>query len=279
LKETDTREFYPKAYDNRRFMHTAHARTLRMLAEYLEPQSRLRLQKIRSTIVFFGSARSIGTDEIDVHCDKLEGELIQQGLGRSQIESRLRSLRKLARYYDHAVELAELLAEYYSRMPDPRDRHVICSGAGPGMMEAANRGAHKAGAKSLGLSISLPFEQGINRYLHPKETFEFHYFFMRKYWFIYLARALVVFPGGFGTFDEFFEVLTLIQTRKISRSLPIVLFGSEYWESVVNFRKMVDWGVISEEDIELFHMADTPEEAFVHLTAAIEQTGQFPDNR
>ncbi len=147
------------------------------------------------------------------------------------------------------------------------------------MMEAANRGAKEAGGKTVGLSISLPFEQAVNRYLDPKLTFEFHYFFMRKYRFIYLARALAVFPGGFGTMDEMFEILTLLQTRKISRNLPIVLYGSEFWEQIVNFEKLVEWGVVSEEDLNLFQVCDTPEEAFVHLISAIEQIGQYPESQ
>ncbi|RQV94634.1 lysine decarboxylase, partial [bacterium] len=160
----DTREFYPKAYDNTRFVHSAHARTLRMLAEYLEPQSRLRLNKIRSTIVFFGSARSIGTDELESQYKQLSRKFEQrEDLTKREIERRLRNARRLAQYYDDAVELSSMLSEYYQKMPDPRDRHCICSGAGPGMMEAANRGAHKVGGKNIGLSISLPYEQGINR--------------------------------------------------------------------------------------------------------------------
>jgi uncharacterized protein (TIGR00730 family) len=274
INKDDPRQFYPKAYDNLRFMHSSHARTLRLLAEYLEPQSRLRMQNI----VFFGSARSIGSDELEEQRRLLTEELNKrEDLTRRQIERRLRNQRQLSKYYDEAVELSSMLTEYYRRMPDPRDRHCICSGAGPGMMEAANRGAHQAGGKTIGLSISLPFEQGINHYLGPEETFEFHYFFMRKYWFIYLARALVVFPGGFGTMDEMFEVLTLLQTRKISRNLPIVLYGSEFWEQIVSFDKLVEWGVIHEEDLNLFHVCDTPEDAFVFLTSAIEQVGQYPD--
>jgi hypothetical protein len=276
----ETREFFPKAYDNTRFVHSSHARTLRLLAEYLEPQSRLRMNKIRSTIVFFGSARSIGTDELDEHYKEISKKFEQRGdLTKREIERRLRNTRRIAQYYDEAVELSSMLSEYYQKMPDPRDRHCICSGAGPGMMEAANRGAFQAGGKTVGLSISLPFEQNINRYLDPKLTFEFHYFFMRKYWFIYLARALVVFPGGFGTMDEMFEVLTLIQTRKISRNLPIVLYGSEFWEQIINFEKLVEWGVVSEEDLNLFQVCDTPEEAFVYLISAIEQIGQYPENQ
>jgi len=267
---TDTRVFYPKAYDNKKFLHSAHARTIRILAEYLEPQSRLRLQKIRSTIVFFGSARSVGCDELEEHLAERERELRELQHSNDVIQRRLNLTRRLSQYYDEAVDLASMLTAHYSKERDPRDRHCICSGAGPGMMEAANRGAHRANGKTLGLSISLPFEQGVNRYLNPKETFEFHYFFMRKYWFVYLARALVVFPGGFGTMDEFFEVLTLLQTRKISRRLPIVLYGSEYWKSIVSIDTMIEWGVISDGDQNLFELCDTPQQAFDHLVREID---------
>ena len=208
-------------------MHSAHARTLRLLAEYLEPQSRLRLNKIRSTIVFFGSARSIGTDELDEQYKKMSEELSKrEDLTKREVERRLRNSKRLAQYYDEAVELSSMLSEYYQKMPDPRDRHCICSGAGPGMMEAANRGAAKVGGKNIGLSISLPFEQGINRYLDPKLTFEFHYFFMRKYWFMYLARALAVFPGGFGTMDEMFEVLTPPANPQNQPNLPLFFMAA-----------------------------------------------------
>jgi uncharacterized protein (TIGR00730 family) len=265
------KEFYPKAYDSARFLHSAHARSIRILSEYLEPQSRLRLQKVRGTVVFFGSARSCGGDEIEQKLAEMEaGFRAKGGMSEELIQHRLSQFRRLSHYYDEGVRLAEKLADHYMKMPDPRDRHAICSGAGPGMMEAANRGAHQAGAKTVGLAISLPHEQEVNRYLDPPYTFEFHYFFMRKYWFVYLARALVAFPGGFGTFDELFEVLTLVQTQKIRRKLPILLFGTEYWHSVVNFEALIDWGVISPEDMDLFHITDDVDEAFHYLVKQIE---------
>ncbi|MCB9357504.1 MAG: LOG family protein [Calditrichaeota bacterium] len=186
------------------------------------------------------------------------------------IDERVQTFHRLSFYYHEAERLAAKLAAHYQQMPDPRDRHVVCSGAGPGMMEAANRGAHKIGAKTVGLSISLPHEQGVNRFLDPPYTFEFHYFFMRKYWFVYLARALVAFPGGFGTFDELFECLTLVQTQKIRRKLPIVLYGSEFWNSVVNLDNLVKWSVISQEDLNLFKICDDVDEAFTYLTEQID---------
>ncbi len=263
--------FYPKAYDNPRFLHSAHARSLRILGEYLEPQSRLRLQKIRSTIVFFGSARSVPEEEYKERLVELRAQWKNEpGITPAIMEQRAQSFHRLSFYYHEAEKLAAKVAAHYQQMPDPRDRHVVCSGAGPGMMEAANRGANKIGAKTLGLSISLPHEQGVNRYLDPPYTFEFHYFFMRKYWFVYLARALVAFPGGFGTFDELFECLTLVQTQKIRRKLPILLYGSEFWNSVVNFDMLVRWGVISAEDLSLFKICDDVDEAFNYLTEQID---------
>ncbi len=267
------KDFYPKAYQNRRFLQSAHARSLRILAEYLEPQSRLRLQKIRSTIVFYGSARSVPEEELNEQLTKLNSQWANEfGITPAIIQKRTDSFKRLTHYYHEAERLAAKLAAHYQQMPDPRDRHVICSGAGPGMMEAANRGAKKIGAKTVGLSISLPLEQGVNRYLDPPYTFEFHYFFMRKYWFVYLSRAQVAFPGGFGTFDEIFESLTLIQTQKIRRNLPIVLFGSEFWKTVVNFDALIQWGVISPEDMDLILMTDDVDEAYQYLVDRIEVT-------
>ncbi|NUO19427.1 LOG family protein [bacterium] len=265
------KDFHPKAYENARFLHSAHARSLRILAEYLEPQSRLRLQKIRSTIVFFGSARSVPEEELDMQLAKLnESWAKERNITPEKIHKRTESFRRLTHYYHEAERLAAKLAAHYQQMPDPRDRHVICSGAGPGMMEAANRGAQKIGAKTVGLSISLPHEQGVNRYLEPPYTFEFHYFFMRKYWFVYLSRALVAFPGGFGTFDELFECLTLVQTQKIRRNLPIVLFGTEFWNNVINFEALIEWGVISPDDLDLFLLTDDIDEAYDYLVNRID---------
>jgi uncharacterized protein (TIGR00730 family) len=180
-----------------------------------------------------------------------------------------RGAARHSRYYEEAAELARKLTEYYKDQPHPRDRLVVCSGGGPGIMEAANRGARKANGKTLGLCISLPQEQAANRYLTPELSFEFHYFFMRKYWFVYLGRALVIFPGGFGTMDELFEVLTLVQTQKVKKIMPIVLYGSEYWREVVNFEAMVRWGMISSADLHLFRRCDTPQEAFDFLRESI----------
>lgn len=269
--------FLPKAYNNLEFLHSPQARTIRILAEYLEPQARLRQYKVRGTIVMFGSARARSPEELDAEM-KLARAQLEKASSAEQItiRDRISGMERMTHYYADAAQLSYQLTKYFQALPDVRDRHIICSGGGPGIMEAANRGAAEAGGRTVGLSISLPHEQGNNRYLDPRLTFEFHYFFMRKYWFMYLARALVVFPGGFGTMDELFEMMTLIQTKKVRKRLPIVLYGARYWEDVINFKQMVDWGVISPEDLDLFRICDSPDEAFeylrheVHLIAATE---------
>lgn len=269
------RRFLPKAYDNTPFLHSPQARTIRLLAEYLEPQARLRRYKVRGTIVFFGSARALPPEKLGEKIQQ-ERELIAlaDATVAAQINRRIVAYERMSRYYADAVELARRLTEYYQKMPDQRDRHVVCSGGGPGMMEAANRGAHEAGGKTVGFGISLPFEQTINDYIDSKLAFEFHYFFMRKYWFIYTAQALVAFPGGFGTMDEFFEVMTLTQTKKVSRRLPIVLYGSDYWNTVINWEAMIQWGTIAADDLNLFKVCDTPVEAFDYLKSAIKSRAE-----
>jgi uncharacterized protein (TIGR00730 family) len=271
LAPEQTPEYYPKAYDNTRFLHSSQARTIRILAEYLEPQARVRQEKIRGTVVFFGSARALSTTDSELRiqlareqAEKSPSEETQQALRNAEVSHRI------SRFYDDAVRLSFLLTKYFQSVPDVRDRHVICSGGGPGLMEAANRGAREAGGKTIGLTISLPHEQANNPYLIPQHAFHFHYFFMRKYWFVYLAQALVIFPGGFGTMDEFFEVLTLVQTQKVKRKLPIVLYGSEYWNEVLNFEAMVKWGVVSPEDLNLIQRFDTPETAFEYLKGQVD---------
>jgi uncharacterized protein (TIGR00730 family) len=270
LSQDEKKVFFPKAYDNGEFLHSSHARTVRILSEYLEPQTRLRYYKIRGTIVFFGSARSLAPEELAEYTERAERKLAHASPDEAgQIQLDLARKGRMTKYYEDATKLSALLTNYFQSLQDARDRFCVCSGAGPGVMEAANRGAQEAGGKTIGLSISLPHEQGVNRFLEPKYTFDFHYFFMRKYWFVYLARGLVVFPGGFGTMDEFFEVLTLVQTQKVRKKLPIVLYGSEYWNSLINFQTMIDWGAISPEDLDLFRVCDTPEQAFEYLKAEV----------
>ena len=229
----------PVAYKNEEFLDSADARAIRMLSEYLEPYSHFRRERIRDTIVFFGSAR--------VHDD--DGPL--------------------ARYYREARELARMITEWSQSLKNSTRRFVICSGGGPGIMEAANRGAYDAGGKSVGLNIGLPFEQFPNPYISPELCFEFHYFFMRKFWFAYLAKGLVVFPGGYGTMDELMEVLTLVQTRKLAKQIVTVLYGSEYWKEIINFDALVKYGTISASDLELFQYADDPQTAFNILKEGI----------
>src|SRR5438067_5251570 len=222
----------PVAYQNERFLNSPEARSLRILAEYQEPLAHFRRERIRDTVVFFGSAR------------------IRESSG------------ELTRYYEEARELARLLTVWTKELPGNLHRLVVCSGGGPGIMEAANRGAADAGGKTIGLNIGLPFEQFPNPYITPELSFEFHYFFMRKFWFAYLAKALVVFPGGFGTLDEMMEILTLAQTQKLAKKILIVLYGSQYWKEILNFEALVKHGMISPEDLELFQYADDPDSAF-----------------
>ncbi|HOJ02588.1 MAG TPA: TIGR00730 family Rossman fold protein [Bacteroidota bacterium] len=257
-----------KAYKDLDFLNSPDARIIRMLAEYLEPQRRLRRQHIQDTIVFFGSARLRSLEEAQREKDDVLEAIRQSGKKKTPSHlleqlQRAESLVSTSRYYEDAVELARLCTEWSLTLE--KQRFVICSGGGPGIMEAANRGAHLAGGKSIGLNISLPFEQFANHYIPPELNFEFHYFFMRKFWFVYPAKALVVFPGGFGTMDEMMEILTLVQTRKLRKDVFIVLYGGEFWNKVINFQELVRFGVISPEDLDLFKTCNTPKEAFNYL--------------
>jgi uncharacterized protein (TIGR00730 family) len=221
----------PVAYLNERFLNSPDARAIRMLSEFLEPLAHFRREKIRDTVVFFGSAR-------------------------------LREDGPLKEYYEAARTLARLLTEWADQFTNHNYRFVVCSGGGPGIMEAANRGAHDVGGKTVGLNIGLPFEQFPNPYITPELSFEFHYFFMRKFWFAYLSKAMIVFPGGFGTMDEMMELLTLTQTQKLAKKITILLYGSAYWKEIINFDALVKYGMISPEDLNLFQYADDPQTAF-----------------
>ena len=253
----------PKAYENPGFLSSRDARPIRILAEYLEPQSRFRRAGIRSTVVFFGSAKSLSLADAQQRFGSTAsgGE---EGASSQDVERAAKQIR-LAHYYDDARELARRLTEWCKEGASSGEL-VVCSGGGPGMMEAANRGAAEAGGKSIGLNISLPGEQDPNPYISPGLSLDYHYFFMRKLWFMYLARALVVFPGGFGTMDELFEVLTLTQTRKVDRPVPVIVYGRDYWQDVINFDKFVEWGTIGPDDLELFHLVDDVDEALALLT-------------
>ncbi len=261
----------PLAYLNAEFLKSKDARVIRILAEYIETSVRLRRSRVRDTIVFFGSARSVSPEDASVELKTVK-EMIETDGPASRLEaelSRAEHAVKLARYYNDAVELARRLTEWSKALTG--DRHfIICSGGGGGMMEAANRGASLARGKTIGFNIELPFEQDVNPYVSRGMAFNFHYFFIRKFWFVYLAKALVVFPGGFGTMDELFELLTLIQTRKPRKPMPVVLFGTEFWDEVVNFDALARWGVISPEDLEIFHKTDSVDEAYEYLTVRLE---------
>ena len=258
-------ENQPLAYNDVDFLESDEARPLRILAEYLEPLRRFREQNVQDTVVFFGSARVHSLARAKRALDR-----VQKGRRGRNYAAALRRSRKAvawSRYYEDAREIAQRLTKWSMSLDSPRHRFVVCSGGGPGIMEAANRGAREAGGKTIGLNIRLPLEQGANRYITEGLHFEFHYFFMRKFWFAYLAKALVIFPGGFGTLDEMFEILTLAQTRKLSKQLCVILYGRKYWEQIMDLQPMADWGAIEEPDLGLLQWVDSPAEAFEQLRA------------
>jgi len=263
---TEKSKIAPLAYQNEGFLKSPDGRVLRLMSEYMEPLARFRREQIQDTVVFFGSAR-FGSKEA-AH-EKLASaqeddgarsrELLQHDLMRAQ------AAVDMARYYEDARRLAFLLTKWAMDIPARRRRFVVTTGGGPGIMEAANLGASEAGGKTIGFNIKLPFEQAPNPYITPSLNFEFHYFFMRKFWFAYLAKALVIFPGGFGTMDELFEILTLAQTEKLAKKILVVIYGKEYWNRILNFQSFVDTGAISAKDLELFSFVDSPEQAFEQL--------------
>ena len=261
-----------KAYENSGFLKGDNARILRILSEYQEPESRLSEQKVKDTIVFFGSARIQPPEESQRRFDELMKRM-ESGADKPDEEEMNQASRavRLSRYYEDAFTLAQLIVPWANTLDDNDKRLVICSGGGPGIMEAANRGVSAAGGKSIGLSISLPMEQSINPYVHEDMAFEFHYFFMRKFWFVCLAKAVVVFPGGFGTLDEAFEALTLVQTGKTIRKMPILFYGEDYWRDILHFEALERWGMISPDDINLIHFCDEPHQAFEILKREVER--------
>ena len=242
-----------KAYKNLDFLNSTDARTLRILAEYLHPKAQFLSQGLQNTIVVFGSARAPAPEEAE-HIKAANPN-----------DPRL----KLTSYYEQTVELTNRLTQWSLDLDEKEQLFVVCTGAGPGVMMAANQGAHEAGGKNAGLAISLPNETVANPYVTPELHFEFHYFFTRKFWFAYFAKALIIMPGGFGTLDELFEILTLIQTKKIERPLPIVLFGKEFWNKLINFETLVEFGTISPEDLNLVHLSDQVEDAFQFITSKL----------
>jgi uncharacterized protein (TIGR00730 family) len=256
----------PLAYLHPEFLESDEARPIRILSEYLEPLQRFRDQKIQDTVVFFGSARVDSRERAERALQTLRARGVQNADGRYEAElNKSRRAVEWARYYEEARELARTLTLWSATLQADNHRFVVTSGGGPGIMEAANRGASEAGGKTIGLNIRLPFEQGANPFITEGLHFEFHYFFMRKFWFAYLAKALVIFPGGFGTLDELFEILTLAQTDKLSKKIGVVLYGRDYWSEVLNLKPMSEWGAIAEEDLSLLHYADTPADAFEQL--------------
>ncbi len=277
-EEPDELDSAPLAYENPEFLNSPDGRLLRIMAEYQEPMARFRRERIQDTVVFFGSARfralDVASSELELLANTGSAEPAphhEQPARPGEIESGEPSRLKLklaeaavemARYYEDARRLAGMVSTWSQTLPGRRHRFVVTSGGGPGIMEAANRGAYEVGAKTIGLNIRLPFEQHPNPYITPELNFDFHYFFMRKYWFAYLAKALVVFPGGFGTLDEMFELLTLAQTKKLAKKITVVIYGSEYWKHVINLELLAEKGAIALGDLELFQFADTPEEAF-----------------
>jgi uncharacterized protein (TIGR00730 family) len=255
----------PLAYHDLEFLDSTDARPIRLLAEYLEPLRRFKMHNIQDTVVFFGSARTLSREFAERALTRLATDEAKKAADYDAALKRGRKALEWSQYYEDARTLAHMLTEWSLALEDPRRRFVVCSGGGPGIMEAANRGAHEAGGKTVGLNIQLPFEQGSNPYVTEGLNFEFHYFFMRKFWFAYLAKALVVFPGGFGTLDEMFEILTLAQTRKLSKKLCVILYGSAYWDAVFDLQPLVEWGAVSEADLALLSKVDTPLQAFEKL--------------
>jgi uncharacterized protein (TIGR00730 family) len=270
----------PLAYLYPEFLESADARPIRILAEYLEPLRRFHDQKIQDTVVFFGSARVDSRERAERALRTLRARGVDTPDHAFQAElTKSRKALEWARYYEEARELARLLTTWSLTLQSDNHRFVVTSGGGPGIMEAANRGAREAGGKTIGLNIRLPFEQGANPYITEGLHFEFHYFFMRKFWFAYLAKAIVLFPGGFGTFDELFEILTLVQTDKLSKKIDVILYGREYWDQVLKLEPMVEWGAIAEADLDLIHFAETPAEAFERLQQQLIEHHLEPQTR
>jgi hypothetical protein len=258
----------PKAYDNKEFIHSRDGRTIRLLSEYIYPEQFFRKYGVKGTVIFFGSARTLSLDEFDMKIKELNDEL-----SLANPEEKLAVLEKIEAFmktydmtncYNESMILAEKIGEWSKTMPE-HQKLLICTGGGPGMMESANRGAARAGQPSIGLNISLPFEQYPNNYITPELNFEFHYFFMRKFWFVSLAKAIIALPGGFGTLDELMEILTLKQTRKVTKPFPIILYNEKFWKKLINFDFLVEMGMINQDDLNLFKFCNTPEEAFDFL--------------
>jgi hypothetical protein len=259
------------AYNNSEFLNSAGARELRILSEFIEPKLRFNKNKIIDTIVFFGSARIKSLKESKANLNKLKKSTNKTSAKyKKELEAAERMLT-MSHYYEDAVELSKRLTEWSMQLSEEEKRFIVCSGGGPGIMEAANKGARLAGGDSIGLNISIPFEQFGNKFLRAESTFEFHYFFMRKFWFVYLAKALIVFPGGFGTLDELMEVLTLMQTQKIKKHMKVIIYDEKFWKEIINFDKLIEFGTVSQSDLKLFDFCNSIDEVFEKVTSHFEK--------
>jgi uncharacterized protein (TIGR00730 family) len=278
MVESEGKKMPPPPYLNIEFLQSPVARAVRILSEYLEPADRLHRARIRDTIVFFGSARASSPEGAQKQFGQVNEQIRRAGAATPELEAaklRAETALRLARYYDDAVALARRVTEW-SKSLTGSHHFIVCSGGSGGMMEAANRGASLAAGKTIGLNINLPHEQIFNPYVSTELIFNFHYFFMRKFWFVYLAKALVAFPGGFGTMGELFEVLTLIQTRKPRKSMPVVLFGAEFWDEVLDFGALERWGLVSPDDLRIFYKTDSVDDAFEYLRRRLEELYLIP---
>ena len=262
MSEDNTKDRF---YFNKELLGSPQGRSIRILAEYYGPLKKIKKNRINDTIVFFGSARIKSPEQAEQDFKSLQNSNNDKDklIAKKNIE--------MSKYYERASELSKELTLWSKSLKSKKSRYIIASGGGGGIMEAANRGAHEAGGISIGLTISLPFESSGNKFITNDLDLKFHYFFMRKFWFMYLAKGIVVWPGGFGTLDEVMETLTLIQTKKITKKLPIVLFGKEFWNSVINWNYLVECGTISKEDLDLFLITDSIEKAFEYLTTNIQK--------
>jgi uncharacterized protein (TIGR00730 family) len=265
------------AYRDALFMESIAARPVRILTEYLDPLVRFRREEVGDTIVMFGSARIVGRDRAVAHLRRLKSLTGKQTPRRRVALRDARAAVSMSRYYEEARELARRITAWSLTLGEHPRRFVICSGGGPGIMEAANRGAAEAGGKTVGLSIELPHEQWPNSYISPGLNFQFHYFFMRKLWFAQLAKALIVFPGGFGTMDELWEMLTLMQTGKLQRRNLILIYGRRYWNRVIDWREMLNWGTINRREYNMLQFADSVDEAFDRIRSGLEEFHMSPD--
>jgi uncharacterized protein (TIGR00730 family) len=265
------KQFKPvKAYENSEFLNSSDARILRIIAEFLEPQSKFRKRKIVDTIVFFGSARLKSRKQSLAEYNKFK-DMNPKSLTFAENLRNAQRQVEMSKYYEDAVDLSKKLTQWSMGLATNSNRFIICTGGGPGVMEAANKGAKLAGGFSIGLNISIPFEQFVNKYVSKDLSFEFHYFFMRKFWFAYLAKCLVVFPGGFGTMDEMFEILTLLQTGKIKKKMLLVIYDERYWKKVINIEELVNHGMIGREDLTHLSFCNNVDQAFKLITKHFEK--------